>query len=308
MWRSWQLILVVTLSATLPSQVSAANTKRACVAAAEKGQELRDSGRLLAARAPFIHCTAVACPEAVRRQCDEWLADLNSRIPTVVFRARDAAGHDMTDGRVLIDGVLLVPSLDGAERSVDPGAHTFSLESSTGPSPPVRLVVLERDRGRLVEFRGLSAHRDAVPEAAPVTVAVAPAASAAVTGPPAGSAGMPGESGKHVVDQHTGYIVGGVGLATLVGGGFFGVRTFVKKSSADALCPNNKCAGDPRVQALDDDARLSAILSTIGVTVGALTLAGGWLLVRASSDATTRPAARVWVVPTLGGTLLEGRF
>jgi hypothetical protein len=98
-----------------------ADTVDACVAAAQEGQSLRDEGKLLRARVRLAECTAEACPAAVRKDCDRFLADVDARLPSIVVRVRRADGTDVTDARATIDDQGTVT--DGRAVTLDPGRH-----------------------------------------------------------------------------------------------------------------------------------------------------------------------------------------
>src|SRR5512142_618073 len=65
-----------------------------CIDASVKGQELRDAGKLLDARAKFLLCSREPCPGLLQRDCAAWLANLDARLPSVVISAQDPDGHD----------------------------------------------------------------------------------------------------------------------------------------------------------------------------------------------------------------------
>lgn len=65
-----------------------------CSAAAEDGQQLRASGRLIGARAKFLACAATTCPSVVKADCARWASEVLEAIPTVVIDARDASASE----------------------------------------------------------------------------------------------------------------------------------------------------------------------------------------------------------------------
>lgn len=124
--------------------------KRACVAAADQGQLVRDAGRYAEATIQFTRCAADQCPAIVRAQCGLWLGQVLDAMPTVVFAMTDSSGHDLTDVRVLEDGKVLANGLDGRPVRVDPGAHELRFEAP-GHDPVIASVVLGAgDKNRTV--------------------------------------------------------------------------------------------------------------------------------------------------------------
>jgi len=120
----------------------------ACVNASERGQELRDQGKLRAARALFVTCAAAECPAIVRKDCTGWLAAVDEKLPSVVIHARGADGRDLADVRVTMDGETLASLLDGRAIAVDPGTHTFQLVARDLPSIRRTLLLREGDKSR----------------------------------------------------------------------------------------------------------------------------------------------------------------
>ncbi len=145
-------ILGVALASLLFSAAPArADDVDACASASEKGQELRDQAKLRAARDLFVTCAAERCPAVVRKDCAEWLASVDEALPSVALRARDAAGRDLTEVRVTVDGAPVAPRLDGRALVLDPGAHTFVFSAAGVPDVTQKLLLQEREKGRLVE-------------------------------------------------------------------------------------------------------------------------------------------------------------
>ncbi len=145
----------------------------------------------------------------------------------------------------------------------------------------------------------------------------------------------------------TGFVVGGIGLATLAGGAVFGVLTITTNSAAKSACQDNTggslsnkgsfddptkiadasghCYGNTDASRksadLTSSARTFANVANVLVPVGLLGLGVGTFLVlrsSLSSAAQARPAASsssarassvsARVVPSLGGVVVEGSF
>jgi hypothetical protein len=135
---------------TLCRAADGEDEKRACVAAADQGQLVRDAGKYSEATIQFTRCAAQECPAIVRAQCGLWLGEMLDAMPSVVFAMADSSGHDLTDVRVLEDGKLLANGLDGRPVRLDPGAHELRFEAP-GHEPVTTTVVLRAgDKNRTV--------------------------------------------------------------------------------------------------------------------------------------------------------------
>jgi hypothetical protein len=219
----------------------------ACVKASEDGQQLRDDGKYKRAREQFVMCSRDACPGIVKKDCTEWLQALDRSTPSVVVGARDAAGKDLVDVKVMLDGQPFVTKLDGKPLPVDPGAHTMRYEAAGSPPVEEQVVIHagEKNRPLMVRFAG-----PAAPPEAPRTV----------PGPPAPSGGSGGVPTAAIV-------VGAIGVVALGSFTFFGItgKGDVSDLRSSGCAPN--C--DP---AKVDAARNKLILADISLGVGVVAL------------------------------------
>ncbi len=110
--------------------------RETCMGAAESAQELRKQGKLREARAQLEVCANKGCPSFVRTDCAKWLAEVEREMPSALLRARDDAGAEITDVRVLMDERVIANKLSAAPNEsvveVDPGTHTFRFEQAGG--------------------------------------------------------------------------------------------------------------------------------------------------------------------------------
>jgi hypothetical protein len=144
-----------------------ADEKKVCVAASEKGQELRNAGKLTEAREQLVVCSRPECPKLVQADCTQWLRDLLGAIPTVVLAAKDPKGRDILAVTVAIDGKVVTETLDGKPITIDPGAHTFRFESKDAPPVEQQVLVRQGETDRLVTVT--LTPREAKPTAGPGT-------------------------------------------------------------------------------------------------------------------------------------------
>lgn len=96
-------------------------------------------------------CASERCPGVVRKDCADWLAAVEARLPSISIHARDAAGRDLTEVRVSEGGRLLVERLDGRSIALDPGARTFRFSAPGAPDVTLELLLREGEKDRLVD-------------------------------------------------------------------------------------------------------------------------------------------------------------
>lgn len=212
----------------VPSSARADDATHACVTAADDGQRLRDTGALTAARASFVACAAARCPALVRESCEAWLSELDARLPTVVLGARDAAGNDLSNARVTLDGREIPRGLDGHAIAVDPGPHDLVFTAPGHRPASQHLVVREGERLR------------------PIVVALS-------AEPPARS--------RSVAPLVVSGVVAAIGLGGFAALGLIGQHD--KRALEDTCAPSRTCARDD-VSA----ARTKLLLADVSLLVG----------------------------------------
>jgi len=144
-------ITSVLWARTASSQVTPpGHEKDACFGSVDEGQHLRSARKLVAARDQFIQCARSVCPAPVRKDCAQWLSEVEVMLPTVVFGARDARNNDILDVNVSADGNRLADRLDGASVAVDPGPHVFRYEWEGHGAVEQQAVVREGEKSRLL--------------------------------------------------------------------------------------------------------------------------------------------------------------
>src|ERR1700689_3253040 len=104
-----------------PTSALADLTKGQCIAANTKAQDLRRDGKLSEARAELQTCGDPSCPALVRDDCTKRLNELEGAQPTIIFDAKDGAGHDLSAVAITMDGHPFADKLDGKALRVDPG-------------------------------------------------------------------------------------------------------------------------------------------------------------------------------------------
>lgn len=255
-----------------------------CISANETSIALRRDHKLRQARDRALICAATSCPDAVRDVCRKRAVELSEAIPTVVFVAKDAAGHDQLAVKVAMDSEALTDHLDGTALAVEPGQHTFTFELA-GQPPVEHLFVIsegQKDRREVITFGGGAAEGSAPAPVGPTS----PWSTQRIAAVAAGAAG-----------------VVGIGL-----GGIFGGLASSDWSSAKSACMGKpvSCTTGAGAGAADESSASSkATVSTVGFIAGGVLLAGGVVLfVTAPKASSSLPASAslhsLEVVPAAG--------
>lgn len=276
------VLLALIMSAAGPARATGPTTSQ-CLEANETAITLREQHKLKAARDQSLVCATPTCPGAVRDACQGRVKDLTSTIPTIVFEVKDAAGHELLEVRVTMDGERAADRLDGSALTLDPGSHQFTFEAAGQPTTTQPFLLHDGDRNRHLAVT--------LGPPAPTPVATDP-----VPTDPSRQAGH----GRRVA----GVVVGSAGLAAVAAGGVFGCLGFSSWSSANAACPTrNNCSA----AAVSDrsSAVTFATVSNIGFIAGGLLVATG-VTIYLTAPKDGAPAAALQVMP--GGVSLAGRF
>jgi hypothetical protein len=244
----------------------------ACVAAAEQAQRQRAAGKLLEARASLQICSREVCPSIVRSDCLRWRADVEGAVPTVVFRAQDPRGQDLSDVKVSLDGTPITDKIDGLPLEVDPGAHVLTGEHPGSKKLRQDVVVRTGDRNRTISLT----FQDLEPL---VQIPITPLPGPARTNPAA-------------------WVFAGTGVAAAGVGTFFLFSALRSKRELEDLHCKPNCP-----QSLVDEGRRKDDYAT--VAYGAAILSGAvatyFFLTPTRVRATSFPAREVTVMPLLGG-------
>ena len=305
--RAARVAVVATfllLTITRPAPAADGVQKAACLRASEEGQRLRAAGRLREARTSFLACARDQCPAVVRDDCASWTGEVTDAMPSVVFSARDGAGHAMTAVTVEVDGETLTTHLDGTPLLIDPGEHhvRFTHAGSRAVENTLTLNKGEKRRGVTLSFDAPSASPPPVAEPAsppPVTTVIAAAAPA------------PQKSASRLLGP---LAFGGAGVVALGVGTYLLLHASRDVSTLESTC-SPFCSHDA-VERLRSRALAGDVLLGIGATS---LLAAGYTYFFTqprSTDATAPPRTSrlvdvdLSVIPTREGgqALLRGSF
>jgi hypothetical protein len=254
----------------------------ACASASESAQTLLDSHKLLAARAKLLVCARTSCPAVIKRDCDELLSHADAAIPTIVLSLKDAGGRDVTDAKVLLDGVALSNALQGQAVPLDPGSHTLRFERA-GSSPldlPVVAHEGEHAREVLVQLAAAAPSRETAQAAVP-------------TSPSASSSSAP---------SWAAWTLGGVGVVAL---GTFAYLAANGQSQYDQCKASGCSAGESA--SLGRERAFGFASLGVGVAASA---ASAWLFIKNPGARRDGTSARLGVGATPAGTFLrvDGSF
>lgn len=254
------LVLTSTLAHAAPS------TKEACISAFDQAQRERRTGHLRASREQLLLCTREECPSVIRADCAGVLRQTEAAQPTIVVKAADAKGGDLTDVTVELNGQPLVTSLDGRAITIDPGKLSLVFKRPPWEPVTVDVVIAEGEKGRIVR----ATLGPPLPKERPVT---APAPSTTKT--TRSIAGWVVPLGLGVVSLGA-FAIGGVTRLNL------GSEVDDKKTGPNACAPFCSQADRDR---LSGDLVLANVM--LGVGVGALALAvGSWFVLGPRHSAT----------------------
>jgi hypothetical protein len=233
----------------------------ACIAASEQSLTLRQQGKLHDALKQLALCADASCPDEVKQECSHRIDAIGAAMPSLVFVAKDGSGNDLSDVTLTMDGALLATKLDGEPLSIDPGEHTFRLETGGQPAVEKKLVLREGERGR----------RESVVIGPPQAVVPQLPPSPAVALPPRAPSSWSTRRTLAVVSAGIGVV--GVGL-----GAAFGVYASSSQNRERSDCSSLACTNYPQALEDYDTAKKDATGSTIAFVAGAAFLAAGALL------------------------------
>ncbi|HWO14110.1 MAG TPA: hypothetical protein VNN80_31615 [Polyangiaceae bacterium] len=228
--------------------------------AVERTEAMRNEGHFRKARALLLECVNAQCDGDVRRGCATTLQKLDAETPSIVVRATEPAGNDLTEVSVSLGEDQLVTTLDGMAIPVDPGEHTFTFRRA-GEPPVVETLTIARGE----KFRPIDVVIGASPALEPAGPESAPPVAAA------------GSSERAVA---TGTLIG-VGVVSLGGFAWLGARARSGENDLESCDP---ACSEGRVDSVEKRYVLANV--SLGVSVLAFG-AATWLLLTAPSDETT---------------------
>jgi hypothetical protein len=146
----WACFLLLAVAMVLGSSPARAQNTDACVASYERAQELHQAGKFVEARVELLVCAQPSCPRLTTPDCTRWLREVDEGVPSIVVSAKDAAGRDVVDVRISIDGRAAVDRLDGKGILVDPGEHTLRYERANEAAIEQKILARQGEKNRLI--------------------------------------------------------------------------------------------------------------------------------------------------------------
>jgi hypothetical protein len=195
-----------------------------------------------------------ASDDAQKRGNDERRALATERIaalePQLCWLTIQVSG--LPPSEIRVDGVVVDRAAAGSPLPMDPGEHSIEAASTGAPKWTKSVVFGPAQRAATIEIPSLSA------PVAPFAETPAPPARPLRT---------------------TAFVLGGVGVAALVAGGYFGLRAKSLWNERNEHCSPRGCDGVGVADAAD--AKADVIIATSGVTLGLLEIAAAsYLLFR----------------------------
>ncbi len=255
-----------------------------CIAASDKGLDLRKQGKLIEARGVLAACAATTCGPDISGVCQKRIAEISATLPSIVFSPKDLAGNDVAGVKVAVDGAAESEVLDGRPIALDPGSHTFKFEFAGHPPVERSFVLLEGAKGR----------QERIDLVAPVPPPVATSAGA-----------QREEDAPSASSQRTAsLVVGGVGVLGVAAGTVFGLLAISKWSDSKKDCGSpTTCSNRPQAVSEHDAAAIDSTVSTIAFAAGGAAIATATLLFFLApheGPETPKPDGHVALVPMLG--------
>ena len=236
-------------------------------------------GKLVAALGDYELAAADARSEKadqVAEEVERRLEALRQRIPKITVKRGSGAEAAI----VAVDGVSLGDQVIGMPMPTDPGPHT--VEAQAPGFKPFRQSL------RLAEQQSESLEIVLEPEPAP---------------PP--DVRHPPPARLRSTTPIYGYVIGGVGVASLATAGvFIGLRA-AKINDLDKACSKDKRCPPSQQSAIDAGKTYTTVVN-ITAAVGAVALATGLVLVLTSGPSSD--SSSVALAPAVGGAQLVGQF
>jgi hypothetical protein len=234
--------------------------------------------------ASSAHSAGITDVESFARERASALAREIPSLEVRVDRATAPAGLS-----VRLESALIAPPEWGIPRPLEPGRYRIEA-SAPGRVSFQKELTLARGGGRLiVQIPNLL-------EAAPATESDTSSDASSDTG----------SEMRFGPRRIAAVVAGGVGVAGVVTGAIFGLRSMSKHDDAEEYCDSGRCT-DRRGVDLSDQALTAGNVSTIAFAVGAAGLAGGavlWFTGETNGESATAPSIGVG----LTGVSVAGGF
>jgi hypothetical protein len=227
------------------------NTKNECVASYQQAQVSRQDGDLLKAEQELVSCAGGGCPDAMQADCSRWLEEVQTALPSVVFRALSPNGADITDARIEVDAQP-ERALDGRSITLNPGKHQVTVRAPHFAPVTLQVQFVE---GQKLRQQALTLH----------PISDSPSASSSLT--QTAAAGSNTAERRFTVVQWVGVssaVAGGLGLT------YFGLKARAGESDLGACSPTCSKGAVANVKQNYVAANVSLGLALVGLAVAAV--------------------------------------
>ena len=241
--RGMFAVLAATTTLLSVETAARADDREQCASAADQAQQLRDEGKYRRAREQLLVCARDVCPAPIKRDCLDWLTQVENTAPTVVFGAKDGT-KDLSDVKVYVDGAAVTDRLDGKPVQMDLGKHTVKFEYQ-GQTKEEDVIIGAGQKNRNV------------------TVTFGAAAGA---GPAGGPTPPPGGETSKEGSIVPAVVVGSIGVLALGSFAIFGLGGKSDVSNLESTCKPHCAESDV------DKARTKLIIADISLGVGIVAL------------------------------------
>jgi hypothetical protein len=212
---------------------------------------------------------------ALTRARDQAESTLEAAKPKIAALTISVSGQQGKAISVTVDGRPVQAALLDAERPTDPGEHVVEA-SATGFLKTSSRVSLGPGEKQAVSLKLEPDPNYVAPSAAPKEEAPAASPRGPSNPEPSMAVGASSSLQSSPPNRVPAYVVWGIGGASLVAGGVFGILAMKGKSDLDGACPGNVCP--PSQQDKLDAANTKATISTVLFAVGGGGVALGTIL------------------------------
>jgi hypothetical protein len=263
-------LLLLLLSAPAAAQQDEAACQASYVAG-QKAYKLEHD--LLRGREQLLVC-ARACPDQLRASCGKWLREIESELPSIVLKAKDARGRDVSDVAVDVDDAQVAAYAEGLPIELNPGKHTVRVRDRAGRTLVQPVLVSAGEKLKVVEIwlepRAADAPRVLRPVPTPM------------------------------------FVLLGVGAAALASWGTFAIWSAVEFSKTSHCSPT--CNPADR----DTGFGVKTAMADVSLAVAGAALVGAAIVYATRPEVVERPRPTAEIQPAIGagfaGASFAGRF
>jgi hypothetical protein len=230
-------------------------------------------------------------PPAFVRALEEARSGVDALTPRIPFVIIDVKGPAAAGAKATIDGVAVPAAALGMRRPVDPGRHQVVVEAAGFATSQTSFEIAEGKVANVTVEPTPSAAPAAA--AAKPTVVVVPVATTPATPATSAPPADHGPSGRKVA----GFVVGGIGVASLAVGAAMGGLVLGKKNTITSNCGigGDKTACNDTGLSAASSAKTFGIVSDVGFAVGGAAVVTGLVLILTDRGAGRPSALRLGV-------------